>query len=62
MGIDWASSSSSYIYISSVFRLEGTSETQACEALFTEILQELLRHLPEGDGVVSGWDRLPDER
>uniref|UniRef100_A0A452R2V1 ER membrane associated RNA degradation n=2 Tax=Ursus americanus TaxID=9643 RepID=A0A452R2V1_URSAM len=43
-------------------RLEGTSETQACEALFTEILQELLRHLPEGDGVVSGWDRLPDER
>lgn len=35
---------------------------QACEALFTEILQELLRHLPEGDGVVSGWDRLPDER
>uniref|UniRef100_A0A452R360 ER membrane associated RNA degradation n=1 Tax=Ursus americanus TaxID=9643 RepID=A0A452R360_URSAM len=35
--------------------LEGTSETQACEALFTEILQELLRHLPEGDGVVKLW-------
>ncbi|XP_034525385.1 endoplasmic reticulum membrane-associated RNA degradation protein isoform X3 [Ailuropoda melanoleuca] len=42
-------------------RVEGTSETQACEALFTEILRELLCHLPEGDGVVSGWDRLPDE-
>ncbi|XP_006751985.2 endoplasmic reticulum membrane-associated RNA degradation protein-like isoform X1 [Leptonychotes weddellii] len=43
-------------------RLEGTSETQACEALITEILRALPRHLPESRGVVSDWDSLPAER
>ncbi|XP_045860321.1 endoplasmic reticulum membrane-associated RNA degradation protein isoform X2 [Meles meles] len=35
-----------------------TSETHACEAFITEILRELLRHLPERDSLVSGWDSL----
>ncbi|XP_032263338.1 endoplasmic reticulum membrane-associated RNA degradation protein isoform X3 [Phoca vitulina] len=43
-------------------RLKGTSETQACEALITEILRALPRHLPESRGVVSDWDSLPAER
>ncbi|KAF3831286.1 hypothetical protein GH733_000178 [Mirounga leonina] len=43
-------------------RLEGTSETQACEALITEILRALPRHLPESHGVVSDRDSLPTER
>ncbi|KAF3831366.1 hypothetical protein GH733_000103 [Mirounga leonina] len=43
-------------------RLEGTSETQACEALITEILRALPRHLPESRGVVSDRDSLPTER
>ncbi|XP_021548822.1 endoplasmic reticulum membrane-associated RNA degradation protein isoform X2 [Neomonachus schauinslandi] len=43
-------------------RLEGTSETQACEALITEILRALPRHLPESRGVVSDRDSLPAER
>ncbi|XP_073750344.1 endoplasmic reticulum membrane-associated RNA degradation protein isoform X2 [Callorhinus ursinus] len=43
-------------------RLEGTSETQACEALITEILRALPPHLPESRGVVSDWDSLSAER
>ncbi|XP_032693101.1 endoplasmic reticulum membrane-associated RNA degradation protein [Lontra canadensis] len=43
-------------------RSVATSETHACEAFVTEILRELLRHLPERDGLVSGWDGLPAGR
>ncbi|XP_032194310.1 endoplasmic reticulum membrane-associated RNA degradation protein isoform X4 [Mustela erminea] len=43
-------------------RSVATSETHACEAFITEILPELLRHLPECSGLVSGCDGLPTGR
>ncbi|XP_059257448.1 endoplasmic reticulum membrane-associated RNA degradation protein isoform X2 [Mustela nigripes] len=43
-------------------RSVATSETHACEAFITEILPELLCHLPERSGRVSGCDGLPAGR
>ncbi|XP_059032434.1 endoplasmic reticulum membrane-associated RNA degradation protein isoform X1 [Mustela lutreola] len=43
-------------------RSVATSETHACEAFITEILPELLCHLPERSGLVSGCDGLPAGR
>ncbi|GAB5572066.1 endoplasmic reticulum membrane-associated RNA degradation protein isoform X3 [Prionailurus iriomotensis] len=43
-------------------RLEGHSETDACNSLLTEITSELCHHLPEGHRVARGLDSLPAEK
>ncbi|XP_045356306.1 endoplasmic reticulum membrane-associated RNA degradation protein isoform X4 [Leopardus geoffroyi] len=43
-------------------RLEGHSETDACNSLLTEIMSELCHHLPEGHRVARGLDNLPAEK
>ncbi|XP_044098008.1 endoplasmic reticulum membrane-associated RNA degradation protein isoform X4 [Neovison vison] len=43
-------------------RSVAASETHACEAFVTDTLAELLRHLPERSGLVSGCDGPPAGR
>uniref|UniRef100_A0ABI7YMR0 DUF4209 domain-containing protein n=1 Tax=Felis catus TaxID=9685 RepID=A0ABI7YMR0_FELCA len=43
-------------------RLEGHSETDACNSLLTEIMSELCHHLPEDHRVARGLDSLPAEK
>ncbi|XP_032449171.1 endoplasmic reticulum membrane-associated RNA degradation protein isoform X5 [Lynx canadensis] len=43
-------------------RLEGHSETDACNSLLTEIMSELCHHLPEDHRVTRGLDSLPAEK
>ncbi|XP_042796262.1 endoplasmic reticulum membrane-associated RNA degradation protein isoform X1 [Panthera leo] len=43
-------------------RLEGHSETDACNSLLTEIMSELCHHLPEDHRVARDLDSLPAEK
>lgn len=45
-----------------VTRLEGSSETNACNSLIIKIAHELHRHIPEHHGACADVDQLPIEK